>query len=113
MTNKDRHREHLARVREFVVLVDEIERVIDREVERAHGHRIRRERTDQEQQNLRQHYTRQIADGNQWLKRATGNRSCHIAMATMYGIAALVDETEVPVVTQPDTDVRWDGRDIW
>lgn len=114
MTNKEKMRQHLAKVEEFVLLVDEIEKVIDREVEQAYGTRIRSLRTSQEQDNVRKRFTQGLADTNPWLKRATGNRGYHIAMATMYGIATLVDEQEVALDSLDVGPInRLDDRDIW
>jgi hypothetical protein len=68
--------------------------VIAKELDRRHGRKIQTARTQQERDNLRQHYTVALNKENVWHNKYAGDRDLFISLATMYGIAALVEEAE-------------------
>ncbi len=92
MNNREKMLHHLAEAEKANLLVEEIEKVIDREVTRRHGNTLLRADSRQEQENLRLSYTKQLAKENLWLQRQEGRRAFHVAMAQMYGTATLVDQ---------------------
>lgn len=67
--------------------------VIANEVERRFGHKIFKAKREQERENLRQYYTMLVSRENIWRQTYLSDRDLYIRLATMYGIAALVNRT--------------------
>lgn len=95
MNNREKMIKYVAKVEEVMELLDALAPVIQREVDRRFGRKLRAARDDQERRNLRLLYTKQVGAENIWKQTYMGDRDLYIRLATMYGIAALVEQTEV------------------
>lgn len=100
MDHKERMRDNLAQVERMTRKLETLAPVIVREVEKRFGRRIANAKTNQERDNLRQFYTVQVGGENIWKRTYLNDRDLHIRLATMHGIAALVEQTEVTQVDE-------------
>lgn len=92
MDHKERMRDNLAQVERMTRKLELLAPVIQREVQRRFGRKILSARTDQERDNLTQFYTKQVGGENIWKQTYLGDRDLYIKLATMHGIAALVEQ---------------------
>lgn len=92
MTNREDTLKYIAKVKEVTRLLTNLAPVIDREVDRRFGRKIQAARSTQEQDNLRRYYTVQVGRENIWKQTYLGDRDLYIRLATMHGIAALIEE---------------------
>lgn len=94
---------HVQKMRDYIALAESamnklraLTPVIQREMERRYGQKLKRARTKQEEDNLRRYYTREVSKENMWRQDYADDRDLYIRLATMYGIAAQV-EAEQPI----------------
>lgn len=95
MTNAELMRNCMFLVEQTTKKLDALVPIIANEVERRFGHKIARAGTEQERNNLRHFYTVQIGRENIWKQTYLSDRDLYLKLATMYGIAALVNQTSV------------------
>lgn len=93
MTDKQDMLDYMAKVKEAMKDLATLGEVIGREVTRRFGRRIDHAPSVQERKNLRLLYTNQVASENLWHRKAKADRDLYISLATMHGIAALVELT--------------------
>jgi hypothetical protein len=94
MNHQQKMAEYLDLVARTQEHLDAIKLVIRREVMRRYGRKILAARTKQEQDNLREHFTVAVTKENIWHRSYKGDRDFYISMATMHGIAALVERNQ-------------------
>ena len=100
MDHAERMRDYLAQVERFTRKLESLAPVIAREVESQFGHKLLRAKSQQERDNLRKFYTIQVGRENVWKQSYISDRDLYIRLATMHGIAALVEQTSATTVTE-------------
>lgn len=91
MSHKQQMLDYMAKVKEAMDEITEINELIQREVTRRYGRRIDEALKPAERKNLRRFYTVQVTKENIWHAKAKGDRDLYIALATMHGIAEQAD----------------------
>lgn len=94
MDHAEQMRQYLDQVDMVTYQLAALAPVIEREVESQFGVKIRRAKTNQERENLRQFYRVQLGKENIWKQKHLSDRDLYIRLATMHGIAALVEQAE-------------------
>ena len=92
MSYREKMLQHMEQAEADDLRIQEIEAATDREVTKRYGHRIGNANSPQERANMRQFYLKRILTENPWYVKAVGNRDYHMAAATMYASAALVED---------------------
>lgn len=100
MTHKDKMYKYLAKVEEVTEQLKSLTPVIWREVDRRYGRKIQAAKTEQERNNLRQFHYNEVGKENIWKQMYLDDRFLYISLATMHGIAALVEQTSASSDTE-------------
>ena len=100
MDHAEEMRKYQKKVDQETSKLEALAPVIAREVERQYGHKLHRVKSAQERENLRRYYTIKVGRENIWKQTYIGDRDLYIRLATMHGIAALVEQTSATTVTE-------------
>lgn len=94
MTDREEMLKYMAKVEVTTQQLESLAPIIAKEVEDQYGQKLRRASSAQERENLRRYFTIKVGRENIWKQTYLSDRDLYIRLATMHGIAALVEEAE-------------------